>query len=93
MATTKAKIPSVKQVAVLEALTPNRRAEVTETNGRKSVALVTLTGKPAKNAPKIDRAALEACQTYGWVGENGLRTSDGVLALKAARKAAAIKDK
>lgn len=85
---TKAKVPGVKQVAVLEALSPNRRAEVVETNGKRSVVLKTLTGKPAKAAPKLDRAALEAAQKHGWVGENGLRTPAGVAALKAARRAA-----
>lgn len=92
-ATMKPKVPGVKQVAVLEALTPNRRAEVVEAGGKRSVVLKTLTGKPAKDAPKLDRAALEAAQKNGWVGENGLRTPAGTLALKAARKAASIKNK
>lgn len=91
MATTtvKTKPVSKKQFAVLEALTPTRLAKVVENNGKKSVVLQTPTGKPVKDAPKLDREAVERLQTLGLVGENGQITPSGVAARKAAKKAAA----
>jgi hypothetical protein len=90
MATTiaKPKLVSKKQYNVLAALTATRLAKVVENNGRKSVVLQTPTGKPVKDAPKLDREALERLQALGLVGENGQITPNGVAARKAAKAAA-----
>jgi hypothetical protein len=46
--------------------------------------LVTASGKPVKDAPKLDRGAIESCQKKGWVCESsGTITDDGKKAKKA----------
>lgn len=89
MATTieKTKLPSPKQTEVLNALSAGRLVKVEDTTRGRKVALVTPSGKPVKDAPRLDADAVEACRRYGWVGENGQVTSNGVLARKAAQKA------
>jgi len=69
--------PTVKQRAVLDALTAGRVVKITESNGKKSVTLTTPAGNPVKNGPKLDRTAVEACQTKGWVDSAGKVTDDG----------------
>jgi hypothetical protein len=82
--TPKAAIPTEKQRAVLEALNGGRAVKITEANGKKSVMLVTASGKPVKDAPKLDRGAIESCQKKGWVCESsGTITDDGKKAKKA----------
>lgn len=70
--------PTEKQRAVLDALTGGRVVKITEAdNGRKSVVLNTAKGKPVKDAPKLDRTAVEAVIKKGWVSAEGTLTDEG----------------
>jgi len=81
----KAVVPTDKQLAVLDALGNGRKISV-ETNdkGKKSVTLLTSTGKPVKDAPKLDRVAIETCQKRGWISE-GVLSEEGKKAKKVKK--------
>lgn len=76
-ATTKPKAPTDKQRAVLDALSGGRVVTITETDGRKKVSLATAKGTAVKEAPTLDRSAIEACQKKGWVSAAGTITDEG----------------
>lgn len=84
-ATTKPKAPTANQRAVLDALSGGRVVTITETDGRKKVSLTTAKGTAVKEAPKLDRGAIESCQKKGWVSAAGTITDEG-------KKAKRIKD-
>ncbi len=87
---TATKTASVKQKAVLDALSGGRKVSIgTNAKGQKTVVLATKTGKPVADAPKLDRAAVEAAIKYGWVNAAGEITDEG----KAAKKPAKAKAK
>lgn len=82
--TPKSAIPTDKQRAVLDALSGGRAVKVTDDGKKKTVSLVTASGKPVKDAPKLDRGAIESCQKKGWVcGSAGTITDEGKKAKKA----------
>lgn len=90
MATVKAPktvTPTEKQRAVLDALTGGRVVKIAEENGKKKVVLTTAKGTPVKDAPKLDRAAIESCQKKGWVSGDG----DGITLTDAGKKAKRVK--
>lgn len=80
----KVQVPTDKQRAVLDALTGGRAVKITDDGKKKTVSLVTASGKPVKDAPKLDRGAIESCQKKGWVCSSaGTITDDGKKAKKA----------
>lgn len=85
---TATKAASPKQKIVLDALSGGRLVKVTEENGKKKVTLTTAKGGEVKNAPKLDREAVEACIKHGWVGGTGEITEAGKTAKKPAKKKA-----
>lgn len=82
---TKTKTASPKQKAVLDALAGGRIVKVTDEGGKKKVTLTTAKGGAVKNAPKLDREAVEAAIKYGWVAGDGTITDAGKLAKKPAK--------
>lgn len=87
MTATKTKAASPKQKAVLDALNGGRKVAIVDGTRGKTVTLTTPSNKPVKDAPKLDRGAVEACQKHGWVNAAGEITEDGKAAKKAAAKA------
>lgn len=69
--TPKTPVPTDKQRAVLDACKGGRAVAVTATGGKKTVGVVGPTGKPVKDHPKLDRAAVERCVALGWVAASG----------------------
>lgn len=83
------KVPNDGQRAVLDVLSGGRIARIVDNGGKKSVNLTTAKGGAVKDAPKVNRAALEACMKNGWVCPNaGTLTDDGKKAKKAKSKTA-----
>lgn len=70
-------VPTDKQRAVLEALLGNKTVCIEDNDGKKKVVLKTAKGNPVKDAPKLDRSAIEGCQKKGWVSAEGVLTDDG----------------
>lgn len=76
-------VPTEKQRVVLDALSNGRKVSISEVNGKKVVSLTSGTGKPVKDAPKLDRVTIEACQKKGWVcTTTGTLTDEGKKAKK-----------
>lgn len=69
--------PTEKQRAVLDALSGGRVVKINDDGKRKTVALTTAKGTAVKDAPKLDRSAIESCQKKGWVGTDGTITDAG----------------
>ncbi len=82
---TATKTASPKQKEVLEALKGGRLVKVQDDAGKKKVVLTTAKGAAVKDAPKLDRGAVEACIKYGWVGAAGDLTDSGKAAKKPAK--------
>lgn len=74
--------PTDNQRAVLDALAGGRKVSVTDDGKKKTVALTTKAGGAVKDAPKLNRAAVESCIAKGWVSPAGDISDDG----KAAKK-------
>ncbi len=81
--TPKVVAPTEKQLAVLTALQGGRKVVITDDGKKKTVSFVTKAGKPVKDAPKVDRVAIETCQKKGWVSAEGILTDEGKKAKKA----------
>lgn len=86
-----AKTASPKQKEVLDSLKGGRLVKIENVNGKKKVVLTTASGKAVNGAPKLDRAAVEACQKYGWVSGVGAITESGTAAKKPKKAAVAAK--
>lgn len=70
-------VPTDKQRAVLDALVGGKTVCIEDNGGKKKVVLKTAKGNPVKDAPKLDRGAVEGCQKKGWVCGSGTLTDDG----------------
>lgn len=70
-------VPTDKQRAVLGAILGGKTVNVVDDGGKKKVVVKTAKGNPAKDAPKLDRGAVESCQKKGWVCPAGTLTEEG----------------
>lgn len=64
-------VPTEKQKAVLDALKGGRTIKIEEIAGKRKLTVLGPTGKPAKEQPKLDRAAVESCHKKTWLTANG----------------------
>ncbi len=70
-------VPTDKQRAVLDAILGGKSVNIVDDMGKKKVVVKTAKGNPAKDAPKLDRNAVEGCMKKGWVCPAGTLTEDG----------------
>lgn len=69
--------PSERQREALLATNGGRTIKVDDVQGRKKITVLTRSGQPVKEQPKLDRAALERCAALDWL--NATRNGDATV--------------